>query len=123
MKYENDPRFDGYYLEDSYLLSVDESEPSRLAFSLLLVLTSKHALYSAPKPSEQHCYRNVLLVFEGVSAVDWTARSFKPVRDLDGAIDYGNIDVFEIDPAGRYYLEGEWGRVAVTAESASLRVS
>jgi hypothetical protein len=49
-------------------------------------------------------------------------RKFKATHDADGAIDYGNIDVFEIKPAGQYYLEGDWGRVMVRAESVSTDV-
>jgi hypothetical protein len=123
MKYECDPRFDVYYLEDSYVLGVDESDPSKLAFSLLLVLTPKHPLYSAPKPNEQYCYRNGALIFEGVRAADWTNRNFKSSRDPDGTVDYGNVDAFKIEPDGRYLLEGGWGRVIVTAESAKIEVS
>lgn len=122
MKYECDLRFDAYYLEDSYVLGVDESDPSRLVFPLLLVLTPKHPLYSTPKPSEQHCYRNGALTFEGVSATNWAERTFRPCRDAAGEIDYGNIDVFEVEPGDQYYLEGTWGRVTVRAESARIDV-
>ncbi len=123
MKYECDPRFDGYYLEDSYVLAVDESDPSRLAFSLLLVLTPKHPQYSVPKPREQYCYRNGALTFEGVSAISWAERTFRPSRDAAGEVDYGNIDAFELEAGGRYYLEGDWGRVTLTAESAKIAIS
>ena len=123
MKYKNDSRFDAYYLEDSYLRAVDESEASRLAFSLLLALTPQYPLYSAPPPTDQHCYRNGTLTFEGVGNVNWEERQFKPLRDPDGSIDYGNIDAFEIEPEGRYRLEGEWGRVTLTAQRANIVVS
>ncbi|MBV8800229.1 MAG: hypothetical protein JO208_10540 [Alphaproteobacteria bacterium] len=123
MKYECDPRFEPYYLEDSYVLGVDESDSSRLAFSLLLVLTPRHPLYSAPNPNEQYCYRNGSLTFEGVSAINWADRTFKPVHDAAGEVDYGNIDVFELEPGDRYYLEGDWGRVTVTAKSARIEIA
>jgi hypothetical protein len=58
-----------------------------------------------------------------VSATDWTERTFKPIRAPDGTVDYGNIDVFELEPGGRYYIEGEWGRLTVAAESANITVS
>jgi hypothetical protein len=122
MRYEDDPRFDSYYLEDSYVLGLDESEPSRLVFSLLLVLTPKHPFYSAPEPNEQYCYRNGALTFEGVSAINWAERTFRPVRDSAGEIDYGNIDVFELEANERYDLKGEWGRVTITAETARIDV-
>jgi hypothetical protein len=123
VKYKNDSRFDAYYLEDSYVLALNESEPSRLVFSLLLALAPKHPFYSAPPPTDQHCYRNGTLTFEGVGNINWKTRKFEPLRDPDGSIDYGNIDVFEIEPEGRYCLEGEWGRVTLDAESANIRVS
>lgn len=123
MKYECDPRFDTYYLEDSYVLGFDESEPGRLAFSLLLVLTSKHPLYSAPKLGEQYCYRKGMLTFEKVNALHWARRSFTPTHDADGELDFGNIDIFEIEPERRYCLEGEWGQVILKAHSASITLS
>ena len=123
MNYECDRRFDSYYLEDSYVLGLDESEPLRLAFSLLLVLTPQHPLYSKPLPMEQHCYRNGTLVFEGVSSLRWTERSFKPLWDASGTVDYGNIDVFKIKPQGQYYLEGDWGSVRITARRAAITLS
>ena len=123
MKYESDPRFEAYYLEDSYVLGLEENEPSRLAFSLLLALTPKHPLYVPPSTAEQHCYRNGLLAFEGVTAIDWTERHFKPTSDKDGTIDYGNIDAFEITPDGYYVVNGEWGRVTLKAKRASITLS
>jgi hypothetical protein len=123
MKYERDARFDTYYLEDSYVLGLDESEPSRLTFSLALVLTPKHPLYVAPSPHEQYCFRNGDLAFEGITALDWVERHFNPSTDADGQIDYGNIDVFTIGPEGRYFVEGDWGRVALTAKFARITVS
>ena len=122
MKYEGDPRFDGYLLEDSYVLGLDESDPSRLAFSLLFALTPKHPLYVPPTTSERHCYRKGALVFEGVTAIEWMERHFRAAKDPDGTLDYGNIDVFEIDNR-IYRVEGEWGRVTVTAERASITLS
>ena len=123
MKYETDPRFEAYYLEDSYVLGLEENEPSRLGFSLLLALTPKHPLYVRPSPAEQHCYRNGVLAFEGVTAIDWTDRHFRPISDKAGAIDYGNIDAFEINPRGSYVVKGEWGRVTLKAKRASMTVS
>ena len=123
MKYETDSRFEAYYLEDSYVLGLEENEPSRLGFSLLLALTPKHPLYVRPSPAEQHCYRNGVLAFEGVTAIDWTDRHFRPISDKAGAIDYGNIDAFEINPRGSYVVKGEWGRVTLKAKRASMTVS
>ena len=123
MNYECDPRFDTYYLEDSYVLGLDESDRSRLVLSLLVVLTSKHPLYLAPPPTEQHCYRKGMLIFDGVCEVNWISRHFKVIADPDGTVDYGNVDSFSIESEGRYQLKGEWGQVALTAKSASIVLS
>jgi hypothetical protein len=120
MRYECDLRFNTYYLQDSYVMGMDESDPSRIAFSLLLVLTPEHLLYAKPLPSEQHCYRRGVLAFCGVSSVNWTRRNFRPMTDATGEIDYGNIDIFELGPDNLYELDGDWGHVSLTAESASI---
>jgi hypothetical protein len=62
VSYESLPGFDGYYLEDSYVLRID-ARSDEATFWLDVVLTPKHPLYSPPKPGEQHSYRRARLVF------------------------------------------------------------
>ena len=106
--------FDGFYLEDSYLLGTQESHDA-IAFGLLAVLTELHPAYRAPGPEEAHCYRDARLVFSGCTHLRWRRRDFKPIQDPDGSMDYGNIDAFFLAD-GVYHLSGEWGEVEIEAE-------
>lgn len=117
--YATDPRFSGYYLEDSYVLSIRESDGS-LVFELEAVLTPSHPEYRSPPPTEQHCYRNAKLAFEDVQRVEWQRRSRNTFVDAQGEKDLGNIDSFVIFPDGRYKLAGDWGQVEVQANVACL---
>ena len=122
MKYDSDPRFAGYYLEDSYVLSVDQ-DGAEITFGLDCVLTPRHPEYVAPPPSEQHCYRRGMLVFADVSSANWQRRSDRAFTDASGARDYGNIDSFQIGAGGRYDLEGDWGSVEIVAASAAITLN
>src|SRR4051812_32470875 len=119
MKYDCDPRFDMYYLEDSFVLEIAESD-ERIAFRLELVLTPKHPLYATPPPSEHHCYRTGALIFEGVRRVNWIERHFRFSTDASGERDLGNIDTFKLSPDGEYELEGSWGDVVIAAHNATI---
>lgn len=36
----------------------------------------------------------------------------RPMTDIDGSVDYGNIDIFESVETG-YHLQGDWGEVHI----------
>jgi hypothetical protein len=110
----------GVYLEDSYVLSITE-EPAKLVFVMLLVLTEQHPAYRPPAAGEQYCYRRGAISFEEVTGVSWLSRIMRPILDVDGEVDYGNIDaLYRTD--GRYELEGEWGSLNVVARRVSLDI-
>jgi len=104
VNYSELPGLDRLYLEDSFVLAIDEA-PDRLAFDLDAVLTPRHPSYIAPRPGEQHCYRRGELRFHAPK-VNWLARSQARFHDVSGAEDLGNIDVFTAD-GNHYYLEGD----------------
>lgn len=68
------PDLAGLYLEDSYVLAISET-PRRLSFMLDAVLTPAHPRYRAPLPGEQHCYATGVLIFEGITTIEWIRRS------------------------------------------------
>lgn len=112
--------FEYVYLEDSYVLDI-QINPSSVEFSLLVVFTEQHPLYSPPLPGEQYCYRSGLLRFPNVERVEWLEKSMMPSTDATGAVDYGNIDEFYLAD-GHYYLSGDWGRLEIKSSPPSLEV-
>lgn len=109
--YETLPGLAGVYLEDSYVLAIDEG-PHSLAFRLEAVLTPDHPLYRDPRPGEQYCYVNATLTFSPASQVEWISRTGTSYRDADDEEDQGNIDYLNPEP-GAYHLGGDWGEIRV----------
>ena len=116
--YEDLPGFDGVYLEDSYLLSVEEDDD--IVFVVEAVLTPKHRQYAPPRPGEQHSYRQQRIVFPAPAQAQWLERHFMPITDPDGSVDYGNIDDFVKADDGSYELSGEWGAVRIASPMPRL---
>ena len=112
--------FEHVYLEDSYVLDVRAS-PSSVEFSLLVVLTEQHPLYSPRLRDEQYCYRSGLLRFPNVRRVEWIEKSMIPFTDATRAVDYGNIDEF-YRTDDHYYLSGDWGKLEVESSPPSLKI-
>ena len=111
MNYSEILSLSNFYLEDSYVLSIDELARS-LIFELEAVLTKNHPQYEEPKNGEQYCYRKVLLRFFSADSIEWLDSSFIGFIDSTGDLDYGNIDSFVSDD-GAYILSGDWGRVII----------
>jgi len=109
------PGFEHLYLEDSYVLGLEEPA-DELVFLMEFVLTETNPVYQPPRPDEQYCYRKGRIRFDGIKAVEWLRRDFKPGTDADGCVDYGNIDVF-LSYDNVFELEGNWGEVRITARS------
>jgi hypothetical protein len=111
------PDLGGYYLEDSYVLGIHLSG-DELAFELEVVLLPEHAEYSSPKPGEHHCYRNGRLSFARPSEIRFDGRSlaFRPTVDIEGSVDFGNIDSLVRGADGRYVISGDWGSIEVRSE-------
>jgi len=111
MNYYEIPLLSNFYLEDSYVLAIDEGVNS-LAFELEAVLTEKHSKYEKPRDGEQYCYRRVSLCFLNIDSLEWLDRKLLVFSDSSGESDYGNIDSFT-GGDGWYALSGDWGRVVV----------
>lgn len=111
MNYYEIPLLSNFYLEDSYVLAIDEGVNS-LAFELEAVLTEKHSKYEKPRDGEQYCYRRVSLRFLNIDSLEWLDRKLLVFSDSSGESDYGNIDSFT-GGDGWYALSGDWGRVVV----------
>lgn len=115
MNYSEITALSNFYLEDSYVLSIDETADS-LIFEVEAVLTENHPDYEQPRKGEQYCYRIVLLRFYGVKNIEWIDRRYMQFEDSRGDLDYGNIDSFVADN-GCCELSGDWGAVIVRGGS------
>lgn len=57
LNYWQFPGFENIYLEDSYVLSINDK--TSIQILLEAVLTENHSLYTQPLPEEQYCYRRM----------------------------------------------------------------
>lgn len=111
MNYYEVLKLSDFYLEDSFVLSIDEVAGS-LIFELEAVLTQKHPQYEEPKNGEKYCYRKVSLQFFNMEFIEWLDRRFLRFEDGAGDLDYGNIDSFVVGD-NSYILSGDWGKVII----------
>ncbi|MGW6694944.1 hypothetical protein ACWF62_14350 [Rhodococcus sp. NPDC054953] len=115
--YSTIPDLAAVYLEDSFVLSINE-QPQQFLFDLEAVLRPEHPRYHPPLPGEQYCYADAQLVFDGVTEVEWLTRSPRRFTDASGNDDLGNIDGLTVETGDRYLVEGDWGRVRIQCTTA-----
>ena len=116
--FELSKEFSEVYLEDSYVLGYLE-DYNQLEFLIEFVLTEKSPFYSSPESGNQYCYKKGRLIFPGIKAIEWKRQTFKKTTDLNGEIDYGNIDSF-VKEEKKYHLSGDWGEVFIESEAPQL---
>lgn len=109
--------FEFVYLEDSYVLDIFENKEERsITFSMDLILVKNHPLFTFIKQGEHYCYKKANIVFTEVESVSWIEKNIQPIVDVDGTIDFGNIDTFIVLTTG-YQLCGEWGEVIINSKA------
>lgn len=112
-KYYEWDNFKDIYLEDSFVLGIEESE-NQVSFTVEMVLTEEHPMYSPPHNGEQYCYKKGKIIFQELKAVKWLNRNMQPFTDANNSEDYGNIDSFQSSSEG-YHLSGDWGEVIINS--------
>lgn len=115
--YYNWVAFKYIYLEDSFVLKVEETAQS-VAFIVDAVLNEEHPLYSLPKNGEVYCYHKATIIFPNPVLVTWGNRSIIP-EEITDENDLGNIDIFYKNDNG-YYLEGDWGDVWIKSDTVKI---
>jgi hypothetical protein len=110
--------FADIYLEDSFVLSIDESK-DEISFTIEVVLKENHPFYKNPKKQEQYCYKKGKIIFQNIKSIEWLQRNDKLFTDATGKVDYGNIDNFEMSEKG-YNLSGDWGELKVSSSPVKL---
>lgn len=109
--YEQIPELQGFYFEDSFVLSLS-STPREVWFVMLAVLTPAHPEYRPPERGDQHTYQKTRLTFPEPTRVQWSSVKMLPAMDADGTVDFDGIDAFWRED-DRYHLAGSWGEVDV----------
>lgn len=117
-KYYEWDNFKSIFLEDSFVLGVDESE-RQISFVVEMVLTEDHPMYSPPREDEQYCYKKGKIIFKDLKGIRWLNRNMQPFTDADESEDYGNIDSFELSSEG-YHLLGDWGEVIINSSEPKV---
>jgi hypothetical protein len=105
----------GIYLEDSWVLGIEESCIA-LVFLLDAVLTPDHRAYQPPKPGEQQCWRRAKLHITSDSAIYFRRATAPPAVDASGEPDHGHIDSFRAvrdEQRLVWELAGDWGEALV----------
>ena len=109
------------YLEDSFVLGIDQNMDS-ISFDLDLVLKEEHELYATPKRDEQYCYVKAKLKFSALRKVVWKELRMWASIDANMEIDFGNIDSFRFS-GDRYQLSGDWGEIYFEADNLELDIA
>ncbi|BAN46029.1 hypothetical protein [Metapseudomonas resinovorans] len=120
MNYYELSSLNNIYLEDSYVLEIEEKE-NTLIFKLEAVLTENNPSYTPPRAGEQYCYSKATLGFYGIHLIKWLERNRKEFPDKTEKNDYGNIDIFRIED-GTYILSGDWGVVEIDCDSIEFKL-
>ena len=107
------------YLCDIYVLEIRASR-GVLAITVEFALAPEHPAYTSPRPGEQYCYLNGVLLFEKVTDLSWSGQlSSRPSQDPDGSIDYGNIDALTMEGT-RYMVHGDLGAIELRASTMRI---
>ncbi|MFB9687325.1 hypothetical protein [Amycolatopsis plumensis] len=114
--YTDFPGLANVYLEDSFVLAIDET-PTSLTFRLEAVLTESHPRYHQPRPDEAHCYADAVLTIADATKIEWVTRSSQTYRDATGEEDLGNIDSLQRHD-DHYEIAGDWGHVRIYSSAA-----
>ncbi|QYK13512.1 hypothetical protein K0I63_03060 [Shewanella rhizosphaerae] len=113
MEWSKSEIFKGIDLNDSFVLDWC-CEVNRLSFELEASIWPESEHYSKPAGNEYTCYKRATLRFVNVNDVQGLKLKelVRTTTDPDGTVDYGNIDVLNIEE-GSFYLVGDFGSVNI----------
>ncbi|WP_330149770.1 hypothetical protein [Shewanella xiamenensis] len=106
--------FKGIDLNDSFVLDWSY-ENNRLCFELEASIWAESKYYVEPKLNEYTCYRKATLQFVNTVSVTGlkTKSAVMSSIELDGSIDYGNIDTLQVVDGG-FELTGDFGHIKIS---------
>lgn len=113
---------DGIDLQDSFILGWAVSE-NEFSIQLEASIWPSSVHYTRPKPSEYTCYKKAALTFFNFSHISSVKEQTEitPTTDLDGSLDYGNIDSFSKTASG-FSISACFGNVTVISGKVVLSV-
>jgi hypothetical protein len=105
--------FKGIDFNDSFVLGWSSNE-TEITFKIEASIWPESPFYIKPKSNEYTCYRKCEIQFTEFSSYSGLAEqsNIKPVKDLDGTLDYGNIDSLLKTNQG-FKVIGEFGNLEI----------
>jgi len=119
MDYPDDPRFKPYVLEDSYVLGVHVGM-NWAVIELDACLSTEHPEPVGKREGEWAEFRPAQLWFKQAE-IEYSPSGARPSLDAEDSWDYGHIHRFELRGSDEYLVEGEFGRLNVTARDVFVR--
>ncbi len=113
---------DGIDLQDSFILSWTVSE-NEFSIQLEASIWPSSVHYTKPKPNEYTCYKKAVLTFSDFTYIESVKEQSEitPTTDLDGSLDYGNIDSFSKTESG-FFISACFGSVTIKSGKVVLSV-
>jgi hypothetical protein len=114
--------FKGLDLNDSFVLGWSATETD-ITIKIEASLWPESSLYLKPKSDEYTCYRTCEIKFTGFSSFNGliNQQNVQPVKDIDGTLDYGNIDTL-IKTNQSFKVVGEFGKLEVINGGVQLEL-
>jgi len=113
--------FRGIDFNDSFVLGWTSNEVE-ITFKLEASLWPESPHYLEPKSDEYTCYRKCEIQFTNFTSYSGLLEqdAINPTKDLDGSIDYGNIDTF-IKTNHGFKVVGEFGNLNIVNGKVQLK--
>ncbi len=114
--------FKGIDFNDSFVLGWCSNETT-IVIKLEASLWPDSPHYLQPKPDEYTCYRKCEIQFTNFISYSGLSKqsTISPIRDLDGSLDYGNIDTFIKTNSG-FQVIGEFGNLNIVSGKVELKL-
>ncbi len=112
----------GIDLQDSFVLGWSLSE-TMLVINVEFSIWPDSPYYDLPKKNEYTCYKVGRIIFSNVIHITGLLEQelVKCTQDIDGSIDYGNIDYFD-DSCPKFRLVGEFGDVVLECSGVQFQI-
>ncbi|PKH34582.1 hypothetical protein [Shewanella sp. ALD9] len=114
--------FKGIDFNDSFVLGWS-SNATEITFKIEASIWPDSPHYLNPKPDEYTCYRKCEIQFTDFTSYSGLSEqsSVNPSIDINGSIDYGNIDSLIITNQG-FKVVGEFGNLEVINGKVQLKI-
>ena len=113
--------FKGIDFNDSFVLGWSSNEAG-ITFNVEASIWPESPHYQKPKPNEYTCYRKCEIQFTNFTSYSGLSKqsTVNPTKDLDGSLDYGNIDIL-IKTNNGFQVVGEFGHLNIVNGKVQLK--